>query len=92
LPVPGTSSSTSSIRTISSWTLSVTSSGAGNVDLGGLDATDATVIASGIGNIDISAHGKVGVTVSGVGNVALHRKPEELNSRVSGVGSVEEDY
>jgi len=72
--------------------VTVLNSGAGNVDLGELDATDATVIASGIGNVDLKASGKVVVTLSGVGNVSLHRKPAELTSRINGIGSIDQDY
>lgn len=72
--------------------VTVSNSGAGNVDLGELDATDATVTASGIGNVDLAASGKVTVLLSGVGNVSLHRKPAELNSRINGIGSIDQDY
>ena len=72
--------------------VSVTSSGAGNVDLEHLDATDATVDASGMGNLDLNASGKVNVTMSGAGNLSLHRRPAELTSHLSGVGSIDQDY
>ena len=72
--------------------LDVTVRGAGDVDLARLEAIDATVHASGVGNIDISATGKVDLVVSGAGTVGLHRKPSQLTSRVSGVGSVNHDY
>lgn len=72
--------------------VTVASSGAGDIDLGKLDATDATVALSGMGSIDLNATGRVAVTVSGAGNVTLHRKPAELTSQISGVGSVEQDY
>ena len=72
--------------------ITVKSSGAGSVDLGDLDAGDAKVNASGVGNMDINAHGKVNVSVSGVGNVTLHHKPAELTTQVSGVGSIDQDY
>jgi hypothetical protein len=70
----------------------VTSSGAGNVDLGDLDATDATVSVAGVGNIDVNASGKVNADVAGAGNVTLHRKPAQLTSQISGIGSVNQDY
>lgn len=72
--------------------VTATISGAGNVDLGELNATDATVDASGIGNVDVNANGKVALTVSGAGNVTLHRKPAQLTSRISGIGAVDQDY
>jgi hypothetical protein len=70
----------------------VSSSGVGNVDLGDLDATDATVSVAGAGNIDVNASGKVNANVAGAGNVTLHRKPAQLTSQISGIGSVEQDY
>jgi hypothetical protein len=73
-------------------TANVTSSGAGNVDLGELDATDATVSIAGLGNIDVNASGKVDASVAGAGNVSLHRKPAQLTSQISGIGSVNQDY
>lgn len=73
-------------------TATVTSSGAGNVDLGGLNATDATVSVEGVGNIDVNASGKVDASVAGAGNVSLHRKPAQLTSQISGIGSVDQDY
>lgn len=73
-------------------TVKVTSSGAGNVNLGKLSATDASVSISGIGSVDLAATGKVTVSVSGAGSVTLHRKPTELTSQISGVGSVDQNY
>jgi hypothetical protein len=73
-------------------TATVTSSGAGNVDLGDLDATDATVSVAGVGNIDVNASGKVNANVAGAGNVTLHRKPAQLTTQISGIGSVDHDY
>jgi hypothetical protein len=70
----------------------VSSSGVGNVDLGDLDATDATVSVAGAGNIDVNASGKVDADVAGAGNVTLHRKPAQLTSQISGIGSVDHDY
>lgn len=72
-------------------TARVVSSGAGNIDLGELRATDATVTVSGVGNIDVNASGKVNATVSGAGNISLHRKPAELISQISGIGSINQD-
>lgn len=72
--------------------LSVTSEGAGNVDLSDLVASDARVRAAGVGNVDLNAGGKVNVELSGAGNVSLHHRPAELTSKVSGVGSIDQDY
>ena len=72
--------------------LTVNAKGAGNIDLGELRAHDATVNSSGVGNVDLNADGNVNVTLSGAGNLSLHRKPAELTSRVNGIGSIEQDY
>lgn len=72
--------------------VTLTSSGAGNMDLSDLDAGDATIKASGAGNVEINARGKVDVDASGVGNVTLHRKPAQLTTRSSGIGSIDQDY
>lgn len=73
-------------------TATVTSSGAGNVDLGDVDVTDATVAIAGVGNIDVNASGQVKASVAGAGNVSLHRKPAQLTSQISGIGSIDQDY
>jgi hypothetical protein len=73
-------------------TATITSSGAGNVDLGELNATDAKVSVAGVGNIDVNASGKVDASVAGAGNVSLHRKPAQLTTQISGIGSVNQDY
>lgn len=72
--------------------LTVQSRGAGNIDLSELVARDAIVSLAGVGNIDINASGKVDATLSGAGNVSLHRKPAELTSRIHGIGSIDNDY
>ena len=73
-------------------TVSVDSSGAGSVDLEKLMAHDANVTVGGVGSVDLSADGKVAVTISGAGSVSLHRKPSQLTSQISGVGSIDDDY
>lgn len=73
-------------------TVTIANSGAGSVDLGKLNATDAAISLSGIGSVDLAATGKVNVSVSGAGSVTLHRKPAELTSQISGIGSVDQDY
>jgi hypothetical protein len=73
-------------------TLSIAGQGAGNLDFSALETRDATVKASGIGNVEIAATGKVDVSISGAGNVSLHKKPAELRSSITGVGSVDHDY
>ncbi|MDE2404309.1 MAG: DUF2807 domain-containing protein [Sphingomonadales bacterium] len=73
-------------------TLVLHARGAGNVDLSDLAVRDATVESAGVGNVDLNASGKVDATLSGAGNISLHRKPAELTSRVHGIGSIDEDY
>ena len=72
--------------------LAVDASGAGNVDLTDLETVDAEIDIAGLGNADISATGKVKASISGAGNVTLHRKPSELDSDIAGLGNVEHDY
>lgn len=73
-------------------TLAVASHGAGDLDLTNVDAVDATVKIYGVGDADIAASGKVTAEVAGAGDITLHRKPAELISRISGVGSVDHNY
>jgi hypothetical protein len=72
--------------------LTVHSSGAGNLDMSDIEAEDANVRISGVGNADIAATGKVDVHISGAGKVSLHRKPAQLTSKISGLGTVDNDY
>lgn len=73
-------------------TLSIKSHGAGDIDLERLAANDASVQVAGVGDVDLSAIGKVVVEISGAGDINLHRKPAELTSKVSGLGSGSHDY
>ncbi len=73
-------------------TLTITGSGAGNVDFSGVAAKDATVRVSGAGNVEIAAIGNVDATITGVGNVSLHKRPAHLTSSVTGIGSIDHDY
>jgi Putative auto-transporter adhesin, head GIN domain len=73
-------------------TLSVASRGASDIDLTDVEAQDATVNIAGAGDVDISATGKVDATISGAGEITLHRKPETLNSKINGAGSIDHDY
>jgi len=73
-------------------TLSVLTKGAGSVDFSELAVEDAKVSTRGVGDVEIAATGKVDVEIAGTGSVSLHRKPRELTSRISGIGSVDEDY
>lgn len=73
-------------------TVEIDASGVGDVDFEKVEARDAKLSLSGVGGIDVSASGKVDAVVSGAGSVTLHRKPEVLNSRTSGLGSIDEDF
>lgn len=65
--------------------------GAGEADLSGLTVEDADVSISGSGDASIAPTGKVKVDVSGSGNVDLKTRPAQLDTRISGAGSVEQD-
>lgn len=65
--------------------------GAGEADLSGLSVEDADVSISGSGDATIAPTGKVKVDVSGSGNVDLQTRPAQLDTRISGAGSVEQD-
>lgn len=73
-------------------TLTVSSHGAGDLDLEKLEARDATVRIAGVGDVDISASGTVDAAISGAGDIGLHRKPARLTSTINGVGSIDHDY
>jgi len=72
--------------------LFVTSSGAGDVDLGKVEGRDATIRINGVGDVTIGATGTVDVEVNGAGDVTLVRKPQVLRSRMNGIGSIDHDY
>jgi hypothetical protein len=73
-------------------TVKVVSSGAGDIDLSKLDAGDATLKIEGVGDVDVNASGKVDATIEGAGTVTLHRKPQMLTSKISGIGTVDHNY
>lgn len=72
--------------------LYVTSHGAGDLDLADVDTGDATLEVAGVGDLDISAIGNVQASISGAGDITLHRKPGMLTSKISGFGSINHDY
>ena len=72
--------------------ITVTSAGAGNLDLEGVEAMDATVRIEGVGNVDIKATGTVDARIEGAGNISLHAKPKVLTSRIEGIGNIDHDY
>jgi hypothetical protein len=70
----------------------VTSSGAGDIDLGKVQGRDATVRINGVGDVTLGATGTVDVEINGAGNVTLIRKPATLRSRMNGIGDIDHDY
>lgn len=72
--------------------LEIDAKGASDIDLTNVEVRDATVRVAGAGDIDISASGKVDATIAGAGDITLHRKPEVLNTQISGVGKIEHAY
>lgn len=72
--------------------ITVSSEGAGNIDLEKLDVEDATVRMDGVGNVTIGATNLVDVTINGAGHLTLTRKPKTLRSQINGIGSVDHDY
>lgn len=65
--------------------------GSGEADLADLRVEDADVSISGSGDATIAPTGKVKVDVSGSGNVELKTRPAQLDSKISGAGSVEQE-
>jgi Putative auto-transporter adhesin, head GIN domain len=72
--------------------LQIDAKGASDIDLKDVEAKDANVRIAGAGDIDISASGKVDATISGAGDITLHRKPEQLTSKISGAGTIDHNY
>lgn len=72
--------------------LSIDAGGAGNLDLKELEARDAKVAIAGIGNVDLSVTGRLDATISGAGKVTLHRKPQVINTSITGIGSIDHEY
>jgi hypothetical protein len=63
-------------------------SGSGEVDLEALELADADVTVSGSGEARLGPTGRAAVAISGSGDVTLTRRPESLDSRVSGSGDI----
>ncbi len=72
--------------------LVIDTKGASDVDLSEVEARDAKVDIAGAGDVDIAASGKVDASISGAGDITLHRKPNELTSRINGAGSINHSY
>ncbi len=63
-------------------------SGSGEVDLNALQLADADVTISGSGEARLGPTGRAAVAISGSGDVTLTRRPESLDSRISGSGDI----
>ncbi|MFW2342920.1 GIN domain-containing protein [Brevundimonas sp.] len=63
-------------------------SGSGEVDLEALELADADVTVSGSGEARLGPTGRAAVAISGSGDVTLTRRPQSLDSRVSGSGDI----
>lgn len=72
--------------------LFITSDGAGDIDLGHVEAEDAIVRINGVGDVTVGASNLVDVEINGAGNVSLVRKPGTLRSQINGLGSIDHDY
>ncbi len=72
--------------------LDIEAHGVGSLDLASVQARDAHARIAGVGSVDINASGNVDIDISGAGSVGLHRKPAQLTSRTSGIGSIDHDY
>ncbi|WP_260925963.1 DUF2807 domain-containing protein [Novosphingobium sp. 9] len=70
----------------------VTSNGAGDLDLEGVDSEDAVIRMSGAGDVAVGASNLVDVEINGVGSLRLTRKPTTLRTQINGLGSVDHDY
>jgi Putative auto-transporter adhesin, head GIN domain len=68
--------------------VTISSTGAGNIDSSKLTAEKATVKATGAANVDVYASEQLDVTVSGVGSVTYSGSPKVVNKKISGIGSV----
>ena len=68
--------------------LTLNISGSGEVDLEALELADADVKVSGSGEARLGPTGRAAVAISGSGDVTLTRRPESLDSRVSGSGDI----
>lgn len=68
--------------------LALVLSGASHVDLAGLQTGKAEVVLSGIGDAEIAPSQDAKVVISGMGHVQLATKPQNLETSISGMGSV----
>ncbi len=62
--------------------------GAGNLDLAGLRAGDATVAVNGAGHLNTQVTGSLVAELNGVGSIEYAGKPQQVETRINGVGSI----
>ena len=70
-------------------TMELDISGSGEADLANLTLTDANVAIAGSGDATLTPTGRVDVSISGSGDVALLVRPAQLNQSISGSGDVD---
>jgi hypothetical protein len=63
--------------------------GAGDVDLGGVQAETAEVHIAGGGDVTVSPTRKIEVHIAGAGDVNVTTRPPEVESHVAGAGGIE---
>lgn len=63
-------------------------SGAGNINAKYLEAVHTRVSVSGAASADVFAKGSIEATVSGVGSINYYGNPKDVNTNVSGIGSI----
>jgi hypothetical protein len=68
--------------------VTISTTGAGNIDTSKLTAEKAKVEISGAATVGVYASEQLDVTVSGVGSVTYSGNPKVVNKNVSGIGSV----
>ncbi len=69
--------------------VTVVVAGSGNADLGGVEATDATVNIAGSGDVSVKPTGSAKVVIAGSGDVSLLARPSRLEQEVGGSGKVD---
>jgi len=68
--------------------IEISSSGAGDINAGALQAQKVSIHASGAASIDVFASDQLDVSLSGVGSVTYRGNPKVVNKNVSGLGSI----
>lgn len=66
----------------------INSQGVGDIDCSQFKSETAIIECSGIGNISVYAQNHIKVNLSGIGSVKYYGNPKEVNSNVSGLGSI----